>query len=124
VVEQARKQLLGKVLEVVKVVDITDEDIIVRELAMIKIKALSTDRNEIIQIVDVFKAEIADVSADTLTVEITGTEGKINSFVDLVRPFGIKEMIRTGRIAMVRGSAGSDDPKPAILNKSVWSSKV
>ena len=111
-VEQVRKQLLGKVLEVIKVVDITDEDIVVRELALIKVKALSSDRNEIIQIVDVFKADIEDVSADSLTIEITGTEGKINSFVDLIRPFGIKEMVRTGRIAMTRGSGGSVEEKP------------
>ena len=78
-VEQVRKQLLGKVVEVVKVSDITDEDIVVRELALIKVKALRADRSEIIQIVDIFKADIVDVSQDSLTIEITGTEDKIDS---------------------------------------------
>jgi acetolactate synthase I/III small subunit len=103
-VEQVRKQLLGKVVEVVKVTDITEKDIIVRELALVKVTALSNDRAEIIQIVDVFKADIQDVSAESLSIEITGTEGKIDRFVDLIRPFGILEIVRTGRIAMARGA--------------------
>jgi acetolactate synthase I/III small subunit len=103
-VEQVRKQLMGKVVEVCKVTDITEEDIIVRELALVKVTALSNDRSEIIQIVDVFKAEIEDVSTESLTIEITGTEGKIDRFLDLIRPFGILEIVRTGRIAMARGN--------------------
>ena len=110
-VEQVSKQLLGKVVEVVKVTDITGEDIIIRELALVKVKALSSDRSEIIQIVDVFKADIEDVSSDSLTIEITGTEGKINRFLDLIRSFGIQEIVRTGRIAMTRGSTSTDDEK-------------
>jgi acetolactate synthase I/III small subunit len=108
-VEQVRKQLMGKVVEVCKVTDITEEDIIVRELALIKVTALSNDRSEIIQIVDVFKADIEDVATESLTIEITGTEGKIDRFLDLVRPFGILEVVRTGRIAMVRGSVKLED---------------
>jgi acetolactate synthase I/III small subunit len=113
-VEQVRKQLLSKVLEVAKVIDITDKDIIVRELALIKIKAYSNDRSEVIQIVDVFKAEIEDVSSDSLSIEITGTEGKIDRFLDLLRPFGIQEVVRTGRIAMVRGSAGESEDEDEV----------
>jgi acetolactate synthase-1/3 small subunit len=109
-VEQVRKQLLAKVVEVVKVLDITNEDIIIRELALIKVKVLAGNRSEIIQIVDIFKAEIVDVSQESLTIEVTGTEDKINSFLDLLRPFGIKELARTGRIALTRGSsAGGED---------------
>jgi acetolactate synthase I/III small subunit len=108
-VEQVRKQLMGKVVEVVKVSDITDEDIIIRELALIKVKAPSGSRSEIIQIVDIFRAEIVDVSQDSLTIEITGTEDKIESLIDLLRPLGLKEITRTGRIAMARGGSNSDD---------------
>jgi acetolactate synthase I/III small subunit len=108
-VEQVRKQLMGKVVEVVKVTDITDEDIIIRELALVKVKAPAGSRSEIIQIVDIFRADIVDVSLDCLTIEITGTEDKIESLIDLLRPFGLKEITRTGRIAMSRGSSSSDD---------------
>jgi acetolactate synthase I/III small subunit len=108
-VEQVRKQLMGKVVEVVKVSDITEENIVIRELALIKVKAPAGSRSEIIQIVDIFRAEIVDVSQDSLTIEITGTEDKIESLLDLLRPFGIKEIARTGRIAVTRGNTGTDD---------------
>jgi acetolactate synthase-1/3 small subunit len=111
-VEQVRKQLLGKVVEVVKVTDITEDDIVIRELALIKVKSPAGSRSEIIQIVDIFKADIVDVSQDTLTIEITGTEDKIDSLLDLLRQFGIKEIARTGRIAMARGGSASDEEKP------------
>jgi acetolactate synthase I/III small subunit len=109
-VEQVRKQL-GKVVDVVKVSDITNEDIVIRELALIKVKANSTSRSEIIQIVDIFRADIIDVSADSLTIEITGTEDKIDSLMDLLKTFGIKEIARTGRIAMTRGITSSVEIK-------------
>jgi acetolactate synthase-1/3 small subunit len=108
-VEQVRKQLMGKVVEVVKVTDITDKNIVIRELALIKIKAPSVSRAEIIQIVDIFHAEIVDVTQDNLTIEITGTEDKIESLLDLLKPFGLKELARTGRIAMTCGSAVGDE---------------
>lgn len=101
-VEQVRKQL-DKLIEVVKVSDITAEEIVSRELALIKVKSSSATRSEIIQIVAIFRANIVDVSANSLTVEVTGDEDKITSLVDLLRPFGIREMSRTGRIAMTRG---------------------
>ncbi len=109
IVEQVRKQLLAKVIEVVKVTDITEEDIVIRELALIKVKSPSGSRSEIIQIVDIFKADIVDVSQDSLTIEITGLEQKIDSLLDLLRTFGIKEIARTGRIAMTRGGAGAEE---------------
>jgi acetolactate synthase I/III small subunit len=102
-VEQVRKQLMGKVVEVVKVSDITDEPSVIRELALIKVKSLPGSRAEIIQIVDIFRSEIVDVSQDTLIIEVTGAEGKINALLDMVRPFGVKEIVRTGRIGMTRG---------------------
>jgi len=98
-VEQVRKQL-DKVIEVVKIVDITKDDPVHRELALLKIKAKASTRSEIIQIVDIFRANIVDVSSDSLMVEVTGDENKINSLLDLLRGFGIREIARTGRIAL------------------------
>jgi len=104
-VEQVRKQL-DKVIDVVKVSDITEEDIVARELALIKVKANSSTRSEIIQIVDIFRANIVDVAADSVTIEVTGDEEKIDSLFNLLRSFGIREIARTGCIAMTRGSSG------------------
>lgn len=103
-VEQVRKQL-DKVIDVVRVSDITGDGIIARELALIKVKATSSTRSEIMQIVDIFRVNIVDVSSDSVTVEATGDEEKINSLFNLLRGFGIKELARTGRIAMVRGGS-------------------
>lgn len=101
-VEQVRKQL-DKVVDVVKVSDITSDKVIARELALVKVKATSSTRSEIMQIVDIFRANIVDVAAGSLTVEVTGDDNKINSLLDLLRGFGIKELARTGRIALTRG---------------------
>ncbi len=103
-VEQVRKQL-DKVIDVVRVSDITNTDLIARELALIKVKATSSTRSEIMQIVDIFRANIVDVGSDSVTVEVTGDEDKINSLYNLLGGFGIKESTRTGRIAMVRGGS-------------------
>ena len=101
-VEQVRKQL-DKVIDVVRVSDITGDSIIARELALIKVRTTSATRSEIMQIVDIFRANIVDVSSDSVTVEVTGDEDKIDSLYNLLRGFGIKELARTGRIAMPRG---------------------
>ena len=103
VVEQVRKQL-DKVIDVVRVFDITNSEMVTRELALIKVKATSTTRSEIMQIVDIFRANIVDVGNDSVTVEVTGDEEKIDSLFNLLRGFGIKELTKTGRIAMTRGS--------------------
>jgi len=108
-VEQVRKQL-DKVVDVVRVSDITSTNLIARELALIKVKATPSTRSEIMQIVDIFRVNIVDVSSDSVTVEATGDEEKINSLFVLLRGFGIKELARTGRIAMPRGSLS---PLPA-----------
>jgi acetolactate synthase-1/3 small subunit len=114
-VEQVRKQL-DKLIDVVKVLDITSDDTVERELALIKVKANSVTRSEIMQIVDIFRAKIVDVSADSVTVEVTGDENKIESLVKLFRGFGIREIVRTGRIAVTRGGAGlavKEEAQPA-----------
>jgi len=101
-VEQARKQL-DKVIDVIKLYDITEDSVVDRELALIKVKTTPATRNEIIQIVDIFRANIVDVAADSLIVEVTGDNDKLNSLFKLLSTFGIKEIARTGRLAMTRG---------------------
>jgi len=105
-VEQVRKQL-DKLIDVVKVSDITEDDIVARELALIKVKTTSSTRSEIIEIADIFRANIIDVGVDSLTIEITGDEDKISSLLNLLRGFGIREIARTGCIAMTRGGSGA-----------------
>lgn len=101
-VEQVRKQL-DKVIDVIKVTDITGESTIMRELALIKVKTTTNTRSEIMQIVDIFRAKIVDVAVDSLTVEVTGDEAKVTSLYNLLKGFGIKEISRTGVIGMTRG---------------------
>jgi len=103
ILEQVRKQL-SKVVDVVKVADVTGDNITVRELALIKVRATSATRSEIIEIADIFRASIVDVAVDSLTIEITGDEDKVDSLLNLLRSFGVKEVARTGRIAMLRGT--------------------
>lgn len=103
-IEQVRKQL-DKLINVVRVSDITAEDIVTRELALIKVKTTTATRSEIIQIVDIFRANIVDVAPDSLTVEVTGDEDKLGSLLELLRGFGVTEINRTGRIALTRGGA-------------------
>jgi len=115
-VEQVRKQL-DKIVDVIKVSDITGDNIISRELALIKVKATSATRSEIIEIVDVFRANIVDVAADSVTIEVTGDGEKLNSLLRLLRGFGIKEISRTGQIAMARGGPGSPSVKGGFPRK-------
>ena len=113
IVEQVRKQL-DKLVDVVRVSDITGDNITIRELALIKVKASSTTRSEIIEIADIFRANIVDVASDSLTIEINGDEDKVDSMLKLLRGFGIREIARTGRVAMVRGSLGLRSPEEKI----------
>jgi len=103
-IEQVRKQL-DKLINVIKVSDITEEDMVTRELALIKVKATASTRSEIMQIVGIFRANIVDVAPGSLTVEVTGDEDKVNSLLGLLSDFGVKEISRTGRIALTRGSS-------------------
>ena len=108
-VEQVTKQLY-KVIEVVKIADVTSEEVVARELALIKVSASNRDRSAIIEIVDVFRAKIVDVGVDSLVVEATGTEDKIDAIVAMLRPYGLKELVRTGRVAMTRGGTTTVTP--------------
>ena len=110
IVEQVTKHL-HKLIDVVKVSDMTEEHIVNRELVLIKVKANVQSRSEIMQIVDIFRANIIDVSPEALIIEVTGNEDKISSLLQLVDPFGILEIMRTGTIAMTRGLIRKSDSK-------------
>jgi len=111
VVQVARQ--LFKVVEVVQVHDITAESTVAREFAMLKVSCTPPQRPEIRDIADIFRAKIIDVSADTLILETTGTEEKIDSIIEILRPYGFKELVRTGKVAMLRGNKVAEEaPAP------------
>jgi acetolactate synthase-1/3 small subunit len=107
VVEQVVKQL-GKLINVTNVLDVTDKPAVIRELALVKVQAGPGQRSEIIELAQVFRGRIVDVGPDSMTVEITGDEDRVNSLVSLLRPYGIEELARTGRVAMVRSGNGTN----------------
>jgi len=96
---------LYKLVNVIDVQDVTNQPAVLRDLALIKVKATPEQRAEIANLVSIFRARIVDVAPDSVIVEITGTEDKIESLLELLRPVGILEMVRTGKVAMMRGSA-------------------
>ncbi len=101
-IEQVTKQL-HKLVDVIKIGDITKEQFVDRELMLIKVNADPALRGEIMQIVDIFRARIVDIGRKSLTIEATGDEEKINAIEQSLAPFGIRELVRTGKVAMVRG---------------------
>jgi len=100
--DQINKQT-WKLIDVIKVVDYSEIPIVERELALIKVGAQTIERPAIMQIVDIFRAKIIDISDSTFTIEVTGGIDKVNAIEDLLRPYGIQEIVRTGKIAMARG---------------------
>lgn len=100
--EQVTKQL-HKLVVVHKISDLTNDSVVSRGLALIKVKASANNRSEIMQIVDIFRGKIVDVAKDSIIVEITGNEDKVSAIEELLIPFGIMELVRTGKIAMGRG---------------------
>lgn len=103
VIEQVVKQL-NKQVEVIKVNDITEEEIVERQLLLLKVAADTAIRQEIMQIVDIFRCRIVDIGRRSLIVEATGDEQKIEAIIKSLRPFGIQELVRTGKVAMLRGA--------------------
>lgn len=95
---------LYKLVNVIDVQDVTHQPVVTRDMALIKVKVSPEKRSEVNNLVDIFRARIVDVAADSVIVEITGTEDKIEGMVELLRPVGIVEMVRTGQIAMTRGA--------------------
>jgi acetolactate synthase I/III small subunit len=102
-VEQVVKQLY-RLIEVLKVSDVTDDPTVEREMVMVKVHAPPPIRHEIVALISVFDAKIVDVGVNTMIIEMSGTPSKAENFIEVIRPFGVKEMMRTGRIAMVRGA--------------------
>ncbi len=109
-IEQVTKQL-RKLIDVVKVTDLSGENTISRELALMRVKATPSTRSEIIQMVDIFRANIVDVAHDSLVIEVTGDQDKLDSLYNLLKPFGVREIMRSGRLAMVRGEPGAGNGK-------------
>ena len=103
VIEQITKQL-NKQIDILKVVDITDQAIVARELALIKVLATPQTRHELYSVIEPFRASVIDVSKESLVIQITGESTKIEAFIELLRPYGIKELARTGTTAFPRGS--------------------
>ena len=101
--EQAMKQLY-KLVDVIKIDDITTERVVAQELVLIKVNAPPRTRRELLDIVDIFRGRVVDVASTTVIIEITGTGEKVDNFVELAKPFGIKEIARSGAVAMVRGN--------------------
>ena len=118
VLEQIRKQL-EKIVTVVKVVDISSQNFVERDLMLMKVKAPpGGKRTEIRELVEIFRGRIVDVGPDEVMVEISGRESKVEAFIDRMRPFGITELVRTGRIAMVRSGSGKVEDSMSRASES------
>ncbi len=104
IIEQITKQL-NKLIDVIKVVDTFNKDYVHRETVLIKIHTRPADRAEALRIVDIFRARVVDSSPNSYTVEVTGDSGKLEAIINLLRPLGIKDLVRTGKIAVARGAS-------------------
>jgi acetolactate synthase I/III small subunit len=111
VLDQVRKQL-DKVVTVVRVDDISSENFVERDLMLIKVAAPPEKRPEIFQLAESFRGRVVDIQHANVMMEVSGTEGKVEAFIELMRPYGILELARTGRIALVRG-----EPKPQVAEE-------
>jgi acetolactate synthase-1/3 small subunit len=109
ILEQVIKQL-NKLISVIKVVDLIEKDFVEREMVLVKVSANPETREEILRVVDIFRGKVIDVGSKTYTIEVTGDEKKMNALLALLKPLGIKELVRTGRVAMIRGSKISTEP--------------
>ena len=118
--EQVTKQL-NKLVEVIKIVELDPEQSVARELLMVKIKADSDTRGQVLEIVQLFKAKVVDVATDAVTVQVTGNQGKLEDFLRIVEPFGVRELVQSGMVAIGRGGRSITDrtlkpvPVPADL---------
>ncbi|MCK9554646.1 acetolactate synthase small subunit [bacterium] len=102
VLEQVCKQL-NKLVDVIKVQDFAGKDFVDRELILLKVSTDGKTRHEVLQIVEIFRAKIIDIKAKSMTIEATGSDSKVDAIIDMLKPFGIKELARTGKIAIARG---------------------
>jgi acetolactate synthase-1/3 small subunit len=115
VLEQVRKQL-EKIVTVVRVDDVSSQNYVERDLMLIKVDGKPEFRTAILEMVYIFRARVVDVTKDLLMIEISGKESKIEAFIEAMRPFGIVELVRTGRIAMVRGARNTMKAEPVSEN--------
>ncbi len=109
IIEQVLKQL-NKLIPVIKVVDLSERDFVEREMILVKVNAASETREEVLRVVEIFRGKVVDVGAKTYTIEVTGDENKIKAILSLLKPLGIKELVRTGHVAMIRGSKTATEP--------------
>jgi acetolactate synthase-1/3 small subunit len=107
-IEQATKQLY-RLIDVLKVQDVTAEPTVQQELALVKVRATDSSRSEILKLVELSRGRVVDVADGSIIVEVTGTETEVDAFVDLVRTYGIKELVRTGAVVMARGSGSIEE---------------
>ena len=107
-VEQAAKQLY-RLIDVLKVQDVTSDPVVAQELALVKVRATDGNRAEILKLVELSKGRVVDLAGESVIVEVTGPESEVDAFVDLVRTYGIKELVRTGAVVMSRGSASIEE---------------
>jgi acetolactate synthase-1/3 small subunit len=117
-VEQVEKQLY-KLIDVVKVTDLSNEDMVARELAMLKVRCNNLNRHELLDIANVFRADVVDIATNSVILQVVGDEDKIDGLVKMCEPYGIRELSRTGRIAMVRGAKTTTvhEPEPEKIAK-------
>ena len=109
IIEQVIKQL-NKLVSIIKVVDLIDKDFVEREMVLVKVAANAETREEILRVAEIFRGKVIDVGSKTYTIEVTGDEKKINALLALLKPLGIKELVRTGRVAMIRGNKITTEP--------------
>ena len=103
IIEQIEKQL-NRLIEVIKIKDMTKENHVEREMILVKVAVDTSKRGEVLQIIDIFRARTIDVASESLTIEITGDENKLGAVIDMLRPYGIRELVRTGKVAIMRSS--------------------
>ncbi|MBE0608151.1 MAG: acetolactate synthase small subunit [Dehalococcoidia bacterium] len=117
-VEQVEKQLY-KLIDVVKVTDLSHEDMVARELAMLKVRCNNVNRHELLDIANVFRADVVDIATNSIILQVVGDEDKIDGLLKMCEPYGIRELSRTGRIAMVRGAKTTTvhEPEPEKIAK-------
>ena len=117
-VEQVEKQLY-KLIDVVKVTDLSNEDMVAREVAMLKVRCNNVNRHELLDIANVFRADVVDIATNSIILQVVGDEDKIDGLVKMCEPYGIRELSRTGRIAMVRGAKTTTvhEPEPEKIAK-------
>ncbi len=126
--EQATKQL-AKLIDVITIDDVTGQRVVAHELLLLRMHAPNATRRDVLDIVEIFRGRVVDIASELVIVEVTGSTEKVNNFIDLMRPFGIKEMARSGAVALVRGDdarlrlvdfeaphAGGRDPTPAVVS--------